>query len=233
MSSDAEQPGPANPDLATMRVGYGHQGIGGRSEESDLDAEQLNDGWLPLMRRWLEDAVEAGIPEPNAMTLGTVDEHGHPCTRTVLCKGLSTAGVLFFTNYESDKGRQLAAVPYASVTFTWVPIAKQITVRGPAERVSAEVTDEYWHSRPRGSRLGAWASEQSRPIGSRAELDAALLHVAERFGVDVDIPVRPNWGGILIRPEVVEFWQGRANRMHNRIRTSRHGDRWTVERLQP
>ncbi|WP_397517671.1 pyridoxamine 5'-phosphate oxidase [Rhodococcus oxybenzonivorans] len=216
-----------------MRVGYGHQGIAGRSEESDLDAEQLNDGWLPLMRRWLEDAVEAGIPEPNAMTLGTVDEHGHPCTRTVLCKGLSTAGVLFFTNYESDKGRQLAAVPYASVTFTWVPIAKQITVRGPAERVSAEVTDEYWHSRPRGSRLGAWASEQSRPIGSRAELDAALLHVAERFGVDVDIPVRPNWGGILIRPEVVEFWQGRANRMHNRIRTSRHGDRWTVERLQP
>lgn len=87
-----------------MRVGYGHQGIAGRSEESDLDAEQLNDGWLPLMRRWLEDAVEAGIPEPNAMTLGTVDEHGHPCTRTVLCKGLSPAGVLFFTNYESDKG---------------------------------------------------------------------------------------------------------------------------------
>ncbi|AII06071.1 MULTISPECIES: pyridoxamine 5'-phosphate oxidase [Rhodococcus] len=222
-----------NKDLAAMRVGYAHQGADGRYVDSDLDADQLSDGWLPLMRLWLEDAVEAGVPEPNAMTLGTVDEHGHPCTRTVLCKGLSADGVLFFTNYDSDKGRQLEAVPYASVTFTWVPVARQITVRGPVERVSAEVTDEYWHSRPRGSRLGAWASEQSKPIGSRAELDAALLHAAERFPVDVDIPVRPDWGGILIRPAVVEFWQGRANRMHNRIRTSLVDGSWTVERLQP
>ncbi|AOW94982.1 pyridoxamine 5'-phosphate oxidase [Rhodococcus sp. WMMA185] len=217
-----------------MRIAYGYQGLGGRYDESDLDVDELSDGWLPLMRHWMETAVEAGIPEPNAMTLGTVDAQGHPCTRTVLCKGLSADGVLFFTNYASDKARQLAAVPYASATFPWVPIARQITVRGPVERVSAEVTDEYWHSRPRGSRLGAWASEQSQPIGSRAELDKALRDVAERFGVDVDIPVRPNWGGILIKPEVVEFWQGRANRMHNRIRTSRaDDDGWIVERLQP
>ncbi len=216
-----------------MRVGYGSQDPGGRYDESDLDVDELSDGWLPLMRRWMVTAADAEVAEPNAMALGTVDVQGHPCTRTVLCKGLSADGVLFFTNYASDKARQLEAVPYASATFAWVPIARQITVRGPVERVSAEVTDEYWHSRPRGSRLGAWASDQSQPIGSRAELDAALRHAAERFGGDVDIPVRPNWGGILIRPEIVEFWQGRANRMHNRIRMSRVDDGWIVERLQP
>lgn len=216
-----------------MRVSYGEPDPVGRGLEADLDTEHLADGWLPLMRRWLEDAAVADLPEPNAMTLGTVDAEGRPRTRTVLCKGLSSDGVVFFTNYESDKGRQLAAVPYASVTFTWIPLARQITVRGPVERVSAEVTAEYWSSRPRGSRLGAWASAQSQPVGSRAELDAALLHAAERFGVDTEIPVPPNWGGLLIRPTAVEFWQGRANRMHNRIRTSLTDGRWIVERLQP
>ncbi|MFZ2177499.1 MAG: pyridoxamine 5'-phosphate oxidase [Rhodococcus sp. (in: high G+C Gram-positive bacteria)] len=236
MSGDAKQPDPVDDDLAAMRVGYGHQGAQageGWFEDSDLDVGHVSDGWLPLMRRWLEDAVEAEVPEPNAMTLGTVDSDGRPRTRTVLCKGLSEDGVLFFTNYESGKGRDLAAVPYASVTFPWIPIARQVIVRGPAERVSTEATAEYWRSRPRGSQLGAWASEQSRPIGSRAEMDAALFHAAERFDVDSEIPVRPNWGGILIRPEVVEFWQGRANRMHNRIRTTLIDGRWNVERLQP
>ncbi|NLE78128.1 MAG: pyridoxamine 5'-phosphate oxidase [Rhodococcus sp.] len=216
-----------------MRVGYGESATARPGDELDLDVDQVESGWLPLMRHWLEDAIEAAVPEPNAMTLGTVDSDGLPRTRTVLCKGLSEAGVLFFTNYESDKGRQLDAVPYASATFAWTPIARQVTVRGRVRRAETSVTEEYWRTRPRGSRLGAWASDQSRPAGSRAELDAALVREAEKYAPDQDIPVPPNWGGIVIAPDVVEFWQGRANRMHNRIRTSLVDGVRIVERLQP
>ncbi|MDN5547959.1 MAG: pyridoxamine 5'-phosphate oxidase, partial [Rhodococcus sp. (in: high G+C Gram-positive bacteria)] len=190
-------------------------------------------GWLPLMRQWLVDAVDADAPEPNAMTLSTVDDGGRPASRTVLCKGLSEDGVLFFTNYGSDKARHLDAHPYASANFTWLTLARQVIVRGTTERVSAQLTQEYWRTRPRGSQLGAWASSQSRPIDSRADLDEQLREVAARFGVDGEIPVPPNWGGILIRPESVEFWQGRANRMHNRVRTSLVDGQWSAVRLQP
>lgn len=216
-----------------MRVSYGEIGPQRPVVEPDLEPSWLDGGWAALARRWVEEAVDAGLPEPNAMVLGTVDSDGHPRTRTVLCKGLSEDGVLFFTNYESDKSRQLAAMPYASVTFTWVPLAHQITLRGPAERTSDDVTTEYWNSRPRGSRLGAWASDQSRPIGSRSELEARLVDAGQRFGVDGDVPVPPHWGGFRIRPEAVEFWQGRPNRMHNRIRTHLVDGVWHVERLQP
>ncbi|AUM16335.1 Pyridoxine 5'-phosphate oxidase [Rhodococcus ruber] len=221
-------------DLASMRVDYTPAGPQGASAvDEDLEPEWLTDGWLPVLRRWLRDAAAAGLPEPNAMVLGTVDEHGRPVTRTVLCKGVDADGVAFFTNYDSDKGRQLAATPYASATFTWVPIFRQVTVRGPVERVGAQETAEYWHSRPRGSRLGAWASQQSRPIESRAALEHALVEVAERYGMDAEIPVPPHWGGLRIRPESVEFWQGRPNRLHNRVRTRLVDGRWLTERLQP
>ncbi|MGO4201801.1 pyridoxamine 5'-phosphate oxidase [Rhodococcus sp. TAF43] len=216
-----------------MRVSYGEIGPERPVVDPDLEPSWLDDGWPALARHWVEDAVQAALPEPNAMVLGTVDAAGHPCTRTVLCKGLDADGVLFFTNYDSDKGRQLAATPYASVTFTWIPLARQITVRGPVERTSENTTSDYWASRPRGSQLGAWASQQSRPIGSRAELEAALIEAGERFAVDGDIPVPGHWGGFRIRPESVEFWQGRPNRMHNRIRTRLVDGVWIVERLQP
>ncbi|TXI42728.1 MAG: pyridoxamine 5'-phosphate oxidase [Mycobacterium sp.] len=207
-----------------MRVEYGSVEKDG---STDLDVDWLAEGWLALLHRWIHEAEEAGIAEPNAMVLATVDA-GRPVTRTVLCKSVDEDGVTFYTNYDSAKGGELAATPYASVTFPWYALGRQVHVRGAVAKVSAAETAEYWARRPRGSQLGAWASEQSRPIGSRAELLDQLAAVTERFA-DGDVPVPPHWGGYRMTPEVVEFWQGRENRIHNRLRVT--GDR--IERLQP
>ncbi len=212
-------------DLARMRAEY--------RADPELTEEWLTQGWEPLLRRWIQIAIDAGVAEPNAIVLGTVDDAGHPATRMVLCKGLDADGMVFFTNYDSDKGRQLTAHPYASATFAWPAIGRQVSLRGPVSRVPAAVTAEYWRTRPRGSQLGAWASRQSRPIGSRAELDRVLDEAAERFGDDRPIPVPDDWGGFRMEPDLVEFWQGRVNRLHNRIRLTRTDDEWTAQRLQP
>ena len=209
-----------------MRVEYGSPEKDG---SPNLDADWLADGWIALLRRWLADAEQAGIVEPNAIVVGTVDAQGRPSTRTVLCKGVDETGITFYTNYDSDKGQQLAASPYASATFPWYALGRQVHLRGPVAKVAPEVTAEYWSKRPRGSQLGAWASHQSRAIASREALAQQLAEVTERFADVESVPVPPNWGGYLISPEVVEFWQGRENRVHNRIRVS--GTR--VERLQP
>lgn len=209
-----------------MRVEYGSVEKDG---SGDLDTDWLDEGWVALLHRWLADAEQAGVAEPNAMVVGTVDGQGRPVTRTVLCKSVDESGVSFYTNYDSEKGEQLAAVPYASATFPWYLVGRQVHVRGPVTKVSAEQTADYWRKRPRGSQLGAWASRQSRPIASRAELMQQLVDVTERFADVDEVPVPPHWGGYLIAPEVVEFWQGRENRVHNRIRV-RDGH---VERLQP
>jgi pyridoxamine 5'-phosphate oxidase len=182
-----------------------------------------------LLRKWLADAHAADVHEANAMVVGTVDAAGRPVTRTVLCKSVDETGITFFTNYDSDKGEQLAATPYASATFPWYALGRQVHVRGLVTKVSQEDTADYWSKRPRGSQLGAWASHQSRPIASRAALLDQLTEVTERFADLETVPVPPNWGGYLIAPEVVEFWQGRENRVHNRIRVTSAG----VERLQP
>lgn len=219
-----------------MRVEYGSAEKDG---SPDLDVDWLADGWVALLRKWLADAERAGVAEPNAMVVGTVDEKGRPVTRSVLCKSVDETGITFFTNYDSAKGEELAATPYASATFPWFLLGRQVHVRGPVTKVSAEVTADYWRHRPRGSQLGAWASHQSRPIASRAALLEQLVEVTERFATLDDVPVPPNWGGYLIAPEVVEFWQGRENRVHNRIRvvagaggpTTRGPAR--IERLQP
>nr|WP_296768600.1 pyridoxamine 5'-phosphate oxidase [Rhodococcus sp. (in: high G+C Gram-positive bacteria)] len=205
-----------------MRVDYG--------EDADLAVDRVADGWLAVAREWLSDAIAAEIPEPNALILGTVDDAGHPSTRTVLCKDLDADGVVFYTNYDSDKGRELARIAYASVTFPWIGIARQLTVRGPVEKVSAAATAEYFAGRPRGSQLGAWASHQSRPVASREALEGQLAEVTARFEGQ-DVPVPPNWGGFRVRPDTVEFWQGRTSRLHNRIRLTVATA--TVERLQP
>lgn len=209
-----------------MRVEYGSVEKDG---SRDLDADWLADGWLALLRTWLSEAESGGCPEANAMVIATVDERGHPVTRTVLCKGVDETGVSFYTNYESDKGGQLAATPYASATFPWYAMGRQVHIRGAVTKVSAEATAAYWSTRPRGSQLGAWASHQSHPIASRAALLEQLADVTARFAHDDVVPVPPNWGGYLIAPEVVEFWQGRESRVHNRIRVS-DGH---VQRLQP
>ena len=194
----------------------------------DLDVDWLTEGWVVLLRRWIEDAERAGVAEPNAMVLATVDATGRPMSRSVLCKTVDETGITFFTNYDSAKGEELAANPHASATFPWYPLGRQVHVRGPVSKVTAEVTANYWTHRPRGSQLGAWASKQSQPIGSRADLLRQLDDVTERFAGS-DVPVPPNWGGYLLGPEVVEFWQGREDRLHNRIKIS-GGD---VQRLQP
>ncbi|BBY19573.1 pyridoxine/pyridoxamine 5'-phosphate oxidase [Mycolicibacterium litorale] len=209
-----------------MRVEYGSVEKDG---SPDLDVDWLADGWVALLRRWLADAEAAGISEPNAIVLGTVDAAGRPVTRTVLCKSVDDSGITFFTNYGSAKGEHLAGTPYASATFPWFALSRQVHVRGPVTKVSAEETADYWSKRPRGSQLGAWASQQSRPIASRAALMDQLAEVTERFADQDTVPVPPDWGGYRIAPDVVEFWQGRENRVHNRIRLyAGH-----VERLQP
>lgn len=215
-----------NEHLAAMRVEYGSVEKDG---SPDLDADWLADGWLELLRRWMADAEAAGLSEPNAMVVGTVDDRGRPVTRTVLCKGVDDTGITFYTNYGSEKGRDLLTHPYASATFPWFALGRQVHVRGPVTKVSREETADYWAKRPRGSQLGAWASQQSAPIASRAALLDQLAEVTERFADLDEVPVPPNWGGYLIAPEVVEFWQGRENRVHNRIRVT--GGR--LERLQP
>ncbi|MEH3134352.1 MAG: pyridoxamine 5'-phosphate oxidase [Mycolicibacterium neoaurum] len=215
-------------ELARMRAEYGSVEKDG---SADLDADWLADGWLALFDRWLSDARTAGLTEPNAMVVGTVDAQGRPATRTVLCKGATEAGITFFTNYDSDKGEQLAIQPYASATFPWYGLGRQVHIRGPVEKVSAADTADYWAKRPRGSQLGAWASRQSHPIASRAVLLDQLVDVTARFAETESVPVPPNWGGYLIAPEVVEFWQGRENRVHNRIRVTDAGAR--IARLQP
>ncbi|HZA08611.1 pyridoxamine 5'-phosphate oxidase [Mycobacterium sp.] len=217
--------GPDSEHLAAMRVEYGPEKDGC----SDLDVDWLDVGWVALLRKWISDAERAAVAEPNAMVLATVDRLGRPVSRSVLCKSVDETGVTFFTNYDSDKGAELAATPYASVTFPWYDLGRQAHLRGPVTRVTPEATADYWSKRPRGSQLGAWASHQSRPIGSRAELLEQLAQVTERFATTDRVPVPPNWGGYLVAPELVEFWQGRENRLHNRIRII--GGR--VERLQP
>ena len=195
----------------------------------DLNADWLADGWVALLGSWMAEAEQAGVAEPNAMVVGTVDSGGLPVTRTVLCKSVDDSGISFYTNYDSDKGEQLAANPYASATFPWYLLGRQVHIRGPVTKVAAEETADYWAKRPRGSQLGAWASLQSRPIASRAALLQQLADVTQRFADVDDVPVPPHWGGYLIAPEAVEFWQGRENRVHNRIRV--RGS--LVERLQP
>jgi pyridoxamine 5'-phosphate oxidase len=211
-----------------MRVEYGSVEKDG---SSDLDVDWLADGWLSLLHSWIHESEQAGIVEPNAMVLATVDG-GRPVTRTVLCKSADAEGITFYTNYESDKGAQLAATPYASVTFPWYGLGRQLHVHGAVSKVTPEETAEYWARRPRGSQLGAWASSQSRAIATRADLMAQLADVTARFSDSETVPVPPHWGGYRIAAEVVEFWQGRENRIHNRIRVI-PGNPDRIERLQP
>jgi pyridoxamine 5'-phosphate oxidase len=216
---------PDNEHLAAMRVEYGSAEKDG---SPDLDVDWLDDGWLALLRKWIGDAERAGIAEPNAMVLATV-ESGRPVSRSVLCKGVDENGITFFTNYDSAKGDELAATPYASATFPWYLLNRQFHIRGPVTKVDPQASQDYWSKRPRGSQLGAWASHQSRPIASRAALVDQLGEVTARFADTEQIPVPPNWGGYRIAPDIVEFWQGREDRLHNRIRVvGGH-----IERLQP
>jgi pyridoxamine 5'-phosphate oxidase len=210
--------------LPGMRVAY---------ESDSFDESALAATWTEQLQGWLNQAVSASFPEPNAMVLATADADGRPSSRTVLCKGLDERGVVFYTNYTSSKSHDLTATRYASATFPWYPLHRQVTVRGEVEKVNSKETAAYWASRPRGSQLGAWASPQSRVVDGRRSLETALHGIERRFADVEKIPVPPHWGGWRIRPDVVEFWQGRQDRMHDRLCYVRTDDGWHVDRVAP
>jgi pyridoxamine 5'-phosphate oxidase len=202
-------------------------------ERGALDESTIAATWLEQLRSWFDAAVAfGGSPEPNALQLATVDDAGRPSLRTVLAKGIDERGVSFYTNYTSAKARDLDARQYAAAQFLWLAHERQVRLTGPVQRVTAEETATYFHSRPRGSQLGAWASPQSQVIESRAVLERAYADVEARFGTG-EVPVPEHWGGYLLVPDAVEFWQGRPDRLHDRLRFRRRGDEWTVERLAP
>jgi pyridoxamine 5'-phosphate oxidase len=212
------------PDLATMRRDYG---------EAELSEESLTPDWTAQFATWLGEAVAAELPEPNAMVVASADPGSRPSARTVLLKAYDERGLVFYTNYESRKGMELAANPYASLVFPWIPIRRQVVVCGHVEQVTREETAAYWASRPRESQWGAWASPQSSRVPDRAALDREWRSAAERFPEGTPVPVPPHWGGFRVVPETVEFWQGRTGRLHDRLRYRRIEGGWTVERLAP
>ncbi|WP_433731705.1 pyridoxamine 5'-phosphate oxidase [Actinoplanes sp. CA-051413] len=196
--------------------------------ESDLAAD-----WTSQFARWFAEASAAGLPEPNAMIVATADPAARPSARTVLLKGYDERGFVFFTNYTSRKGTEALSNPAASLVFPWFPMQRQVLVAGAVERVDRAETEEYFATRPRGSQLGAWASPQSQVLPDRAAVEAGLAAAVERFGAEEPVPPPPHWGGLRVIPETVEFWQGRSNRLHDRLRFRRTGPGWVVERLAP
>jgi pyridoxamine 5'-phosphate oxidase len=198
-----------------------------------VDERDLADDPLEQFRRWFDEAAAAGLDLPEAMSLATADGEGRPSARTVLLKGLDARGFLFFTNYESRKGRELAANPRAALVFHWAQEPRrQVLVSGRVERVPTDESEAYFRTRPLGSRLGAWASAQSEPVAARAELERAFADAEERFQGDPPLP--PFWGGYVLVPERLEFWESRVNRLHDRFCYMRNEDGvWQRERLAP
>jgi pyridoxamine 5'-phosphate oxidase len=209
------------------------QAPSGLHEDRSLDRADLAEEPIEQFRRWLADAEAAGVPLPNAMGLATADAQGRPSVRHVLLRGVDERGFSFFTNHESRKGRQLAANPQAGLVFLWKQLDRQISVTGTVERLADAESDAYFATRPREAQLGAWASRQSEVLDVRTTLDDRMSQIADRFPGAVPRP--PHWGGYLVRPETVEFWQGRRHRLHDRFRYERGGGGagWRIERLFP
>jgi pyridoxamine 5'-phosphate oxidase len=217
---------PETPSPAAMRRDY--------TERGELRRSALAADWTTQFGAWFADATAFGLPEPNAMIVATATPGGRPSARTVLLKGYDVRGFVFYTNYTSRKGAEAHANPYASLVFPWFAMQRQVIVAGRVEETSRAETEEYFATRPRGSRLGAWASPQSQVVPDRAAVEAGLAAAVERFGLDGPVPPPPHWGGLRVVPETVEFWQGRSDRLHDRLRFRRRPDSsWVVERLAP
>jgi pyridoxamine 5'-phosphate oxidase len=202
-------------------------------DEPVLTETMLASDPLTLFAAWMADAVAAPLPEPTAMVLATVSAAARPRARTVLLKSYDSAGFVFYTNRTSRKGSDLAEVPRACLLFPWYPMHRQVIIEGPVSVLTQEQSEPYYHSRPRGSQLGAWASRQSSVIGSRAELDDRYDELDRRWPEGTQVPMPEFWGGYRVIPEMVEFWQGRLNRMHDRFRYRLDSGHWLIERLAP
>lgn len=210
-------------DLSELREEY---------QTAGLDIDAIDADPIAAFEEWFVEVQKAGLWEPNAMVVATVDAAGMPHARNVLLKAVDERGFVFYTNYESDKGRQLLAHPQVALTFSWIELRRQVRINGLAEQLPADESDAYFASRPRGSQLGAWASPQSRTIAHRGELDDRWAELDANFGDD-DIERPAWWGGFRVRPSRIEFWQGRPNRLHDRLRFERDGEAWSLHRLAP
>ncbi|WP_323746625.1 pyridoxamine 5'-phosphate oxidase [Catenulispora pinisilvae] len=213
--------------LAALRREYG---IGTLREQDAAGAPHLQ------FAVWLDDAVRASLPEPNAMVVSTTDLDGQPSSRSVLLKGFDETGFIFYTNLGSRKGRELAANPRCSLLFPWYTLHRQVIVIGAATKLDRDADEEYFATRPHGSQIGAWASEQSTVIAGRDWLDKRAAELAEQWPEGTQVPLPEFWGGFLVRPETVEFWQGRPDRLHDRLRYKRDNQNpegWSIERLSP
>lgn len=224
LAPPAQAPTPnMSTDLSALRREY---------RRAELDIEHLDPNPLAQFQRWLNEAIAADVPEPNAMTLATVGADLRPSTRVVLIKEVDTRGIVWFTNYASRKGQELAGNPQAALQFHWPQLERVVRIEGRVERIASEQSDAYFATRPLASRIGAWASAQSQPLASRAQLLAASAEYAARFLLNPPRP--PHWGGYRLIPDQFEFWQGRPSRLHDRLQYRLDATRaWHIQRLSP